>query len=330
MSLVKSAFNGIGSGAGVAWPFFGILFTLVGGSIGGSISLMLGSIAIGLFFTVSVFVFYFSYQQTQKDEQQLQDLLRKNERKLSADIGYYINSIREYLLSKKELNDFDRYFPCVLNQDLQQITALDKDSPLFQFLAILSKEYEQHCCIPSNQIIIQRLMEELSQPPVPYSKIFISAFFDFVGTFGSIAGCSAGVSGLLNGMGIFSSFAAFPLLGWGIIGIALTLGLFSAYSAMIDVQQTFKKQLLNQTFKDIHQQLSNATLERNLDAALNQATNSSIKIQVTTQSIFSSKERTLNKFRLNFSSFFKACQVDSKESFIDQSEQFDLKPLIRR
>ena len=53
--LFKSTINGIGSGSGVAWPFFGIVFTLIGDGIGSITSYALGGFALGLFFCSPLF-----------------------------------------------------------------------------------------------------------------------------------------------------------------------------------------------------------------------------------------------------------------------------------
>ncbi|HHF7387085.1 TPA: hypothetical protein ACPSKW_003709, partial [Legionella bozemanae] len=82
MVFLKSVLNGIGSGSGVAWPLFGILFAALGGTIASFFSLSLGILAITLFFSVSSLIFYFSYQEQKNSEQLFQNQFHKNQQKL--------------------------------------------------------------------------------------------------------------------------------------------------------------------------------------------------------------------------------------------------------
>lgn len=101
MIFFKSVVNAIGSGAGVAWPLFGILFALLGGSVASFFSLTFAIISIALFFMVSLPVFYFSYQEMKEHEEILQVQLFKNQNKLLADIKNYIETLEQYAISEK-------------------------------------------------------------------------------------------------------------------------------------------------------------------------------------------------------------------------------------
>ncbi|WP_131795610.1 hypothetical protein [Fluoribacter gormanii] len=268
MLFLKSVLNGVGSGAGVAWPLFGIGFAIIGGSIGGFFSLTLGIFSLFLFLAIGSTIFYYSLKQTQDNEQIIQEQLQTNQQKLLTDINEYIESVRRYFSYEQNGECFNDVFKRILDTDLDKIRSKDVHSPLSQILLLLKDEFEAKQTIPNTTIILKRIVHTASQQPVPLSEKFISAFFTFVGTFGSIAGCSAGLSGVLTGMGIFSSFAAFPLLGWGVLTFALCSGLTFAHQAFIKAGEDYNIKLLNQKLKCMHQQLSKATMVRNLNASL--------------------------------------------------------------
>src|SRR4051812_896686 len=92
MSLFRAAFNGIGSGAGVAWPLFGIVFSLIGGPIGSCLSLALGIVSSLLFLSISLSIFYISFKETKDQEEKFCRAYLKHQRKL-------IHSMRAYILS---------------------------------------------------------------------------------------------------------------------------------------------------------------------------------------------------------------------------------------
>ncbi|CAM3052325.1 Uncharacterised protein [Legionella steigerwaltii] len=268
MKLLKSALNAIGSGAGVAWPLYGIVFSVLGGAVASFFSLTFGIISISLFFAVGIPIFYFSYQEMKKNEEIFQAQLDKNQQKLLTDIQEYISSIDNYALYEKCTADFNEVFARILIMDLNKIARESPNSPLCQILSLFYEEYKLKQAIPNNKVILEHIVHNVSQHSVPLSKKIVPSFFAFVGTFGPIAGCSAGVSGLLTGMGLFSSFAAFPLLGWGILTVALISGIIMASEAIIQSSDDFKKNELNQTIKNMHSQLSKATMERDLNTRL--------------------------------------------------------------
>ena len=255
MAFFRSIINGVGTGAGVAWPLFGITFSVVGASMGGLLSFTLGGIATTLFLTVSTAVFYLSYEQSLEEQQKLQVLLKKNEQKLMEFINEYIKAMdKKYQLTDKKMS-FESYLLLQLNRQILDRSE-DKQSPLHQSLIIIKIMIERQLF---NEKSILSLIEEefIKSFSVPFSKVGSSMFFAFVGTFGSIAGCSAGLSGLFSGLGLFSSFAAFPALGWGVLAIAASMGIFAANNAFIESQKTYKNEVLNQTIKTLYQHLKN-------------------------------------------------------------------------
>ena len=252
--VFKSIISGIGTGAGFAWPLFGIVFNVVGGSIGGLVSFTLGGFAIGLFMAIGSAIFYLSYQKAQEEQQHSQALLQKNEKKLMEFINEYINIIyKNYQLSVKTM-PFKTYLSLQLNQHLLATAKDEKQTPLHQALTIIKIMIEQQSI--KKKLILPMIEQKIIQQySVPSSNVIVPIFHAFVGTFGSIAGCSAGVSGLLTGLGLFSSFAAFPIIGWGILGFAIAMGIFAANNACIEARESYKNNLLNQTVKTMYQQL---------------------------------------------------------------------------
>ena len=58
----KALFAGIGSGGGVAWSMFGIIFAALGCAASSLISIVLGAIFTALFLAIALGIFYFSYK----------------------------------------------------------------------------------------------------------------------------------------------------------------------------------------------------------------------------------------------------------------------------
>ncbi|MCK1888159.1 hypothetical protein MXE01_03510, partial [Legionella pneumophila] len=89
-----------------------------------------------------------------------------------------------------------------------------------------------------------------------------TGFIAFCAGFGSLAGCSSGSLGLFAALGIFPGFAAVPLVGLAIMGIACIFGLLlSGMSIDTAIQRSKEKQLFLQS-KAIHHDLKNlATLK---------------------------------------------------------------------
>lgn len=270
MSWFQSIFNGIGTGAGVAWPTFGIIFAVLGGAIGGPISLVLGMISVSLFLGVSVPIFYFSYQATKNSEQELQGLLKKNKSKLAASIEEYILEIKSRYTKEDTSDDVLTYLNKIISNDL---CAVAKDSCLYQLLTSIQQNAGLHkSAIVLNELFWNNLSEKYGDSSLSIKKLLLPAFFSFVGTFGSVAGCSAGVAGFLTGVGIFTSFVTMPILGWGIIVGALVMGGVAAYGALLQTKEKNRNNELTHLFKKTNKQLVNMTWQRNFAQRLHHAT----------------------------------------------------------
>ena len=274
-SLLKSFITGLGTGSGVAWPLFGITCAILGASIGGPLSLALGATSICLFFSVSIPIFYFSYMDELKNELQQQNLFNKNNKKLHASIENYLQCIYKHYAQDSHAQVFTDYCERIINKDLHDSVALKTNSALSLLLELIQQQHELMKNNPPSgkfKHIARCVCNNIPLKSLPFSKLVIPAFFGFVGTFGSIAGGSAGVAGLLTGLGIFSSFSAFPLLGWTILGAAVLMGSFVAICAALQAEEHYQTQELINDLKKMHHQLNKATLERNLNATILKAT----------------------------------------------------------
>ncbi|HHT0592212.1 TPA: hypothetical protein ACTXXA_002197 [Legionella anisa] len=292
MVYFKSIINGIGTGGGVAWPLFGIVFSVVGTSIGSLVSFALGGVSIALFLMTSTAIFYLSYQKAQEEEQRTQTLLQKNEQKLLEFVNEYIYKIhKSYQLTAKTI-PFKAFLCSHLEQQLSTIAKDEKKTPLYQALKFIKILIEQQLLKEKSILpIIERKI--IPQYSVPYSNMIVPIFYAFVGTFGSIAGCSAGISGLLTGLGLFSSFAAFPILGWGILGFAISMGIFAANNAISATRETSKNELLNQTIKKMYQHLKSQVLDLPLNLFHNPSNPTTNKSSRNFPSLFLSEDESV-------------------------------------
>ncbi len=252
---------------------------------------------------------------------QFEAQVQKNQKKLWADINNYLNSLYDNFLNHPCEHDFINYLKKMVNRDLHEIGKTDIDSPLYQILLIIKIQIDEQQST-NKEIIFAEIAKHTSGKSITYSKLLTSALFGFVGTFGSIAGCSAGISGLLTGIGIFTSFAAFPLLGWSIIGISVICGAIIAYNAAVGAQTEFHNNEQNLLIKKMHQQLSQAVLERNVDTILHQTTTALVTNQTKEKELFDqinkpissllhAKKLNSDKPGLSFDSFFNVNKTDN-------------------
>ncbi|MBA2648650.1 MAG: hypothetical protein H0U75_03445 [Legionella sp.] len=105
-----------------------------------------------------------------------------------------------------------------------------------------------------NEILMEEVTK-LTAPKAPVGDMLVDAFFGFVGTYGSIAGCSAGVGGVFTGLGLFTSFAAIPVLGWGILGVALIAGILMGVDNACFTRDNHIHHELNQVIRKMRHQL---------------------------------------------------------------------------
>jgi len=266
MSLLKSLFSGIGTGAGMAWPLFGIVFAILGAAIGGPVSLALGLTSIALFFAVTIPVFYLLHKEQQRLQSNIQLKLSHNQLKLAHDINGYLQQIYNQYLNEHSKLNVKEYLNTIIADDLREITQYNKNSPLHLLLKNL-KHHVHKMSVDAKPEEFSRIAKDvatqLPKPPAPLSLTLTSGFFGFVGTFGSIAGCSAGTAGMLAGLGLFTTFAAFPLVGWSILSVAALFGLIVAHHSAQSADEHYQKNELIQLTAKMRRQLEKATCARN-------------------------------------------------------------------
>lgn len=238
MTLFKAVFNGIGSGAGVAWPLFGIVFTVIGGAVGSILSFAMGGVALGLFLAVTLSIGVFSYRQMKQDEHELQQTITKNENKLLGLIDQYLKTMQP------QRNEFQS-----LRESWQELEQKNETEPLLASLLILCKKHYYEINLDRAQQAVNEFKSLREREKLPLTKPLIASFFGFVGTFGAIAGCSAGLSGMLTGVGALTTLAAFPLIGWGVIGVAFGLGIYAAIGSFGDTLTNERQHHLNHCLK---------------------------------------------------------------------------------
>lgn len=300
--LFKSFISGIGTGAGVAWPMFGLIFNALNNPVGSTSALILGSITSSIFLLVAFPVAYFSYQLADKSDQQAQKRLLENKEKLINDINIFYPE-RCYSLH------LGLYLKADIIQDMQRDIEVIKEYPLLtKFLFFLIE------CKKSNQTIAQQKMLELfiknKVPENNPSKNRVAAFFNLVSTFGSLVGCYAGMTGMLTGVGLLGGFLAFPFLGVAVISAALICSVCSAHQAYLESVNTIECEHSSTIFKQLHHQfLSVATkLHGNNCSTKNKIKLASYNKEKTVMPI--SDCRTSNR---NSTLFFKSPQKHMNE-----------------
>ena len=277
-SLIKAFFSALGTGSGVAWPLFGITFALLGASIGGPVSLALGATSIFLFLAVSIPIFYVSYVEEQKNDFRLVEQINRNQNKIHARIEEYLQYIYLQYLRESNSQSFSDYVKHIIDRDLKDTAGIKTHSSLYLLLHVISQHHEllQDLTPLNKKIKFEHLADcvinKIPRKSMSITQLMIPAFFSFVGTFGFFAGCSAGVAGLLTGLGIFTSFAAIPVLGWSILGAAVIFGSIVAFSVAKKNQENYQAQELNNELRKMHHQLKKGTVERSLNENIRQLT----------------------------------------------------------
>lgn len=233
MHKFNSTFGGIGTGAGVAWPLFGILSSALSLGVGGTFAISLGCICGFLFLAVSIPVFYISYKRANAVELKL-------DQKIHLIFSGFLNSIEE----------FDKIFPnngenCPkIRLQLQFIQFLKlKNSILLTNINLHEASKQELLASLINDFIKQpNIKKDLSSLPI--SHLSDTAFMSFVGVFGSIAGCSAGLMGVFVTLGIISGFGALPILAAVVLSAATGLGVFAAvHNTKTEIEQNRKIQI---------------------------------------------------------------------------------------
>lgn len=257
---LKSIFSAIGTGAGVAWPLFGVLSSSLSFRVGGLTTIGLGSLCSILFFTISLPVFWISFQNTKKRNKQLMN-------KLFLVMESILRRLQENYLERKKNNSRIGLSDFIIYLNLLE-KFYEKNNNEFS-LRLIQLLQDQVALTGNNQFqlnkktiknLVQVLVEKIPGEDLP-AKQFVSTFFlAFAGVFGSIAGCSSGIMGLLASLGVVSGFHAMPLIGIGILIFAVVIGLAMAIKSVHAEAEAMKKKAILKNIKafdqEIHQQPS--------------------------------------------------------------------------
>jgi hypothetical protein len=269
MRIFKSVGDGVGTAAGVAWPLFGIVSSSLGFVAGSLSSIILGSISSGLFLFVALPVAIWSYQDYLREKNELsQKYLEKQNNTYEMLFSLLQAMIRNYLF-KMVSNDLSKFENDeIINYLIKKInkikTSLRETSPntflllddisnnkikLISFVTQLKDQNDIDSCSMEDEPLLNthQARESGSKQYVkwncrnyllttsysPHLKIGASSFF---GAFGTILGCTAGLCGMLSGVGLFAGFAAVPFVGWaalaGSILFGLGIGIICTYSSL--------------------------------------------------------------------------------------------------
>ncbi|WED42051.1 hypothetical protein [Legionella cardiaca] len=250
MSIIRPFFEGIGTGAGVAWPLFGIISSSLSLGIGSAFALTLGLICSSIFLLVSIPVFYLAYQRFQEEEKKLNDKFLGLLKKLTLKSKQFLDECSQ--------EDLLRIIGEKSEQNIHYDHELKDDQSFSNFIACLAATCNKNnfTNLPDkekNNIIFQALYVWMHSAEVKKSlksvsnmNLLYAGFLGFVGVFGSIAGCSAGLMGLLGGLGLLTGFSAFPLVGLIVLTLASGFGIYTAISA---TSSTIEKDNKNQLCK---------------------------------------------------------------------------------
>lgn len=294
MSFIKSSFDGIGTGAGVAWPFFGILSSTLGLAVGGTVALIAGSVAGLLFCLISGAIFYLSYKNALNEKVVLQGKLERQIGKLNHVINLYLEGLYQKYLLQHEGDVIDSDKTANIISFLKIQIAKDsnkriKHPVMYQLFDALLTEQADYGLLqqfvqtkitmlqdPSQNNLsqaIQRFTDYIirSMPikSAPITSKAQAAFFSAAGTFGAIAGCTAGFVGLLSGLGLLAGFAAIPILGWATLATAIILAAYVALQSVEQVEERFQIQEISSTVKDLYKNVNEIHLQRKVDLKAN-------------------------------------------------------------
>jgi hypothetical protein len=233
MHKLSSTFGGIGTGAGVAWPLFGIISSALSLGIGGVAAISFGCVCGVLFLAVSIPVFYILYKKSKQEQMKLNE-------KLNLTFSTFLNIMD---------SNSNEYGPL----HIKLIHFLKKRHPILFDNIHLTKEEKQKILkdIRKNYISCNDIDNYI--PPLPASDLRNTAFLSFVAVFGSIAGCIAGLMGVFVIIGVISGFGAVPLLAAFVLATAIGFGIFAAVQNTQSERENHRKIQIHKHFKKFNQ-----------------------------------------------------------------------------
>lgn len=289
MQIIKSFGDGIGTAAGVAWPTFGLVFGLFALAASGFFSILLGSASIVIFLGVLLPTTYWSYKQYLKEKDALQRCVYDLENKTIELLFSYVAAvIEEYFLAHdihevsaahsanlvayiKSKIEHDTHYKKLFTAHpaaklLQKLmTCENADGWLNQFANLYTQKVLQqdacqqfiavkHLIHHIDTIVIDHHQSEFQStlPRTTEMRIALSGFFS---AFGSIAGCSAGVFGMLIGIGVFAGIGVIPIVGWVALAAAVIFGVSVGLICVSTARHKHHQEQNIHYYETIHQKL---------------------------------------------------------------------------
>ncbi|KTD45564.1 hypothetical protein Lrub_2361 [Legionella rubrilucens] len=248
MAVSKSLFASLGTGAGVAWPLFGIVSSALSLAIGGLSVVGFGAACALLFLIIGLPVFYFSYRQEKQQQEQLEAKFVKGIEELVDTLyaAFILSGDSDYVKFVQRWPRKKNGFPKLLEPFLSMLISKMNDSG--------TKVPDQHVIRLAAKHYFAAIETMLPAPPA--KKLAQTAFLSFVGTFGSIAGCSAGMMGVISSLGIMAGFGAVPLLAAIILSTSIICGIYAATHAMASETVGWKKTQVRQQLKSFNRTFS--------------------------------------------------------------------------
>ncbi|KTD16154.1 hypothetical protein [Legionella jordanis] len=273
MSLLKSSFDGIGTGAGVAWPLFGILSSSLGLAAGSVLTIVAGSIASLLFCAVAGLVFYISLNNARQAEKKAEEKLKLKIEELCELTYFYLQSVQKNVslnlkapednlqilegIKKQielDLKNCDRTL--LISELLEQLLFHPKYEGLLRSLVTLSYGEDEIKFTKTLKGLISGIIRtEVANKRPSTMAIIQTAFLSMVGTFGAIAGCTAGFMGLLSGLGLLAGFSAVPIVGWATLLIAITLATVVAVNSIERLDKQYVLKAATTNVKNMHKNM---------------------------------------------------------------------------
>ena len=241
MFVVRSILNGIGTGAGVAWPTFGIVASTF--YLSSAAVIPLAVFCAVLFCLITGFTALTTYRNSIEAYRQL-------DQKIQAQAHQLLNNLHE-LLSSSSQQIANRFDDSLIQHPLVVQSEPIVQAALAQFLSNHHREFSRYPSLSrsAKRMLLNHLLASLASAPasrnITMNEIFDRSFLAFVGAFGSIAGCGAGMMGLLSTVGIVSGFAALPMIGVGLLTAAVAIGAYRADEAAIEAIEGDKRAIIH-------------------------------------------------------------------------------------
>lgn len=286
MNFLKSLCDGVGTGAGVAWPSFGIISGAIGTAGLVTADVILGSISAGLFLGIVVPICYWSYHQNKKQHAELDSDTKTHEDNLTKTIlSYLLTQVRKILFERNCRNLPARHQEVIT--DLKAKIVADLALPnlasemelflnkllmgnfLSNFIQTLMSDsaIAPDFTVNPSQANITQLENyiklncvrsiQFTPSPLNASISFQTKVSSFAGGFGSLAGCSAGSMGLLHTLGFIPTLSCIPFVGWGILASAVVVGILCAIISVSNVKSLDRKIKHIKNFDKINDKVEN-------------------------------------------------------------------------